>query len=338
MYLIAIFSVFIIVFLNYIFVKKNKLINFTGERHQTFLTDKKIPLSGGIIIFINSFFYLNVEYNIIFVISSVFFIGLLSDLKFLKSPKLRILLQIFFVLLIIKLNEIYLENTRINFLDKLLIINVFNLIFTSFCLLIIINGTNFIDGVNNSAIGYYTIITLILMHFENNQQLQVSLVHIEILLIVLLILLVFNIFNKLYLGDNGSCQIGLIFSLVLIKVYLENQHISPFFIINLLWYPAFENLFSIFRKISFSRSPIKADTNHLHHLIFIKLKNLKIFTKRHYLNNFTGLILNIYNFIVLIFSSLFLTNTELQILIIVFNISTYMFIYKKLIFSKKMRK
>ena len=36
----------------------------------------------------------------------------------------------------------------------------------------------------------------------------------------------FNFFNKLYLGDNGSCQLGLLFSILLIQLYIDNQFLS----------------------------------------------------------------------------------------------------------------
>ena len=51
------------------------------------------------------------------------------------------------------------------------------------------------------------------------------------------------------LGDGGvyglACLIGII------AVYLSNKSdaVSPYFIANLFWYPAFENLFSIIRRI-----------------------------------------------------------------------------------------
>ena len=41
---------------------------------------------------------------------------------------------------------------------------------------------------------------------------------------------------------------------------------------NLLWYPAYENLFSIIRKINNKNSAFNPDNHHLHHLILIHLK------------------------------------------------------------------
>ena len=44
------------------------------------------------------------------------------------------------------------------------------------------------------------------------------------------------------------------------------------FLLYSLWYPCFENLFSIIRKFNFKKSPISPDNKHLHQLLFIFLK------------------------------------------------------------------
>ena len=51
-----------------------------------------------------------------------------------------------------------------------------------------------------------------------------------------------------------------------------NEKISPYFIANLLLYPAFENLFSIIRRVSLNKKNYLADNNHLHQLLFKYLK------------------------------------------------------------------
>ena len=48
-----------------------------------------------------------------------------------------------------------------------------------------------------------------------------------------------------------------------------SEKISPYFIACLLWYPAYECLFSIIRKRLKKNFLTKADNKHLHHLIFI---------------------------------------------------------------------
>ena len=59
-----------------------------------------------------------------------------------------------------------------------------------------------------------------------------------------------------------------LFAIILIKIYNFNNTISPYFIVNLLWYPAFEILFSLIRKVKNKFSPMIPDTMHLHQLIF----------------------------------------------------------------------
>ena len=179
----------------------------------------------------------------------------------------RLFLQILVILICVLNNDITLSSTRLVFLDTILEYKLFNIVFVSFCILIVVNGTNFIDGLNGLVITYYSIILffLILLGLENylfqNSEFLVS-------LITLLVLLVFNFMNKIYLGDGGSYLLGFLFAIYLIKLYMSNQHISPYFIILLLWYPCYENLFSIMRKYSYKLSPITPDTKHLHQLLF----------------------------------------------------------------------
>jgi len=114
---------------------------------------------------------------------------------------------------------------------------------------------------------------------------------------------------------------------------LHNQFISPFFIILLLWYPCYENLFSIVRKYNLNLSPMKPDTNHFHQLIFFIIKKkykLKTFTS----NVFTAHIINFYNLIIFCISLKYLTKSEIQIFLILFNIFFYTFIYTKMLTYK----
>jgi UDP-N-acetylmuramyl pentapeptide phosphotransferase/UDP-N-acetylglucosamine-1-phosphate transferase len=51
------------------------------------------------------------------------------------------------------------------------------------------------------------------------------------------------------MGDSGSYLIAIIIGIYLIKFYELNILISPYYIALLLWYPAFENLFSLVRRL-----------------------------------------------------------------------------------------
>ena len=325
-------AILLTLILNYIFVKKKLLLNFKGDNHQKFICSRRIPLSGGLILIFTSYYYLNLStFTYIFFI---FCLGFLSDTKKINSPKLRFIIQTLIVLGVVYFSSITVPETKIFFLDQLLVNDLFRIVFSVFCILIIINGYNFIDGVNTSLIGYCLIISLSLYYLDLNGVEVSKIINFYNLIPVLIALFISNFFNKLYLGDGGSYFLGLLFALCLINTYQINNNISPFYIVCLLWYPAFENLFSIFRKKILSKSPLDPDTNHLHQIIFLYLKkNFNIHNI--YLNTATGMIINFYNLICIAIATQFYSHTRIQVLIIIFNIIFYMFLYRKLLRKKK---
>jgi UDP-N-acetylmuramyl pentapeptide phosphotransferase/UDP-N-acetylglucosamine-1-phosphate transferase len=332
MNIVLFFSILILILiLNYLLIKKKLFLNFRGDKHQKFTSSGNIPLSGGLILIFTSYYYLDIL-NFIFVIL-IFFLGFLADIKKFNSPKLRFIVQILIVLIVVYFSSITVPETKIIFLDQLLEYNIFRIIFSIFCILIVINGCNFIDGVNTSLIGYCLIVSLSLYYLDLNGIEISKIVDFYNLIPVLLSIFILNFFNKLYLGDGGSYFLGLLLALCLINTYQINNNISPYFIVCLLWYPAFENLFSILRKKNLSRSPLDPDTNHLHQIIFLYLKkNFNI--KSIYLNTATGMIINIYNLICIAIATQFYNHTKTQILIITVNIIVYIFLYRKLLQKK----
>ena len=323
--------IFLTLILNLILIKKSLFLNFKGDNHQKFIDSKNIPLSGGLILIFTSYYYLNLL-NFAYVFF-IFCVGFLSDIKKINSPKLRFIIQTLIVLGVVYFSSITVPQTKIIFLDQLLTNNTFRIFFSIFCILIIINGCNFIDGVNTSLVGYCLIISLSL-HYLDLHGVEISqIVDFYNLIPVLIALFILNFFNKLYLGDGGSYFLGLLFALCLINTYQINNNISPYFVVCLLWYPAFENLFSILRKKKLSRSPLDPDTNHLHQIIFLYLKkNFNI--KSIYLNTMTGMIINIYNLMCIVIATQFYSHTKTQILIITVNIIVYLFLYRKLLHKK----
>ena len=65
------------------------------------------------------------------------------------------------------------------------------------------------------------------------------------ILYAIIIFFIFNIFGLVYLGDGGTYLLSLFIGTYLIKFNYYNDFISPYYIAVLLWYPAFENLFSL---------------------------------------------------------------------------------------------
>ena len=143
--------------------------------------------------------------------------------------------------------------------------------------------------------------------------------------------------NFFYLGDGGSYSIGLVLGFLLISIYNLSGNISPFFIILLLWYPCFENLFSILRKNKFKNSPIIADNKHLHQLLFFFIKE-KFIKKNLFSNNISSILINSYNLIIMLVSSINIYSSNFQTFLIVTNVLIYFIVYKYLFiyrFEKK---
>ena len=328
-YIFPIFVIVISFLLIFLCNKNSFLMSRVGNIHQEFTGNSNTPLIGGTIIFFSMIFLNFFEFNsIFFYLTIMFLIEFLSDLKKLNSPMLRLLLQLVLIILCVYSSNIILNETRVNFLDYLLGNYLFSIIFTTFCILIIINGSNFIDGINSLAIGYFIIISLVLLLLENSGFIIPFSFPLYSIILCLIILYIFNLFNKLYLGDSGAYLLGFLFSLELINFYLQNNNVSPFFIILLLWYPAFENLFSILRKANLKKSPIVPDTNHLHQLIFLHFRRKNYpFLKA---NNITGISINIYNGIIMMAAITNPSHSQLQITLIIVNLFVYTFFYMRL--------
>ncbi len=314
---------------------KKILSNFSGEKHQIYLNDKNIPLIGGFLL-LYPILSLVIEYRLLIIFSLLIFtVGFLSDTKILDSPKIRILIQIILIILFVSLDEVKINSSRLDFFDLLLKNLFFAYFFSSFCILILINGSNFIDGLNGLLIGY-TLIVLFFLH-KNGLLLEIGFEknNIFFILFSLLFLLILNFSNKLMLGDSGAYFIALFLGYVLIKSHNYDNTISPYYFIALIWYPCFENLFSIVRKFIVMKSPANPDKSHLHHLLFFTIKK-KLKLNKIFSNNVSSILINTVNFAILLLSFNDPSNTKYQIIIIFSAIFIYILSYLCLLkFNKK---
>lgn len=132
--------------------------------------------------------------------------------------------------------------------------------------------------------------------------------------------------NLLYLGDSGAYLISFIIGILLIDLSNNTQNISPYYIVNLLWYPAYENLFSIIRKLRNKKSALKPDNLHLHQLIYLFLKkNIKFAPK--IINTLTGITINSFNFFVFLTAANYYSNTIAQVIISFIVLTIYNLVY-----------
>jgi len=315
---------------NNFLVKNNILLDkINTSNHKIFLNKDSVPLSGGILIFILLVFFIkDLSYIDKLLLSFVFFLGLLSDLQKLRSPIIRLVLQILIICTILLNNDVYVQRTALKYIDYL-IQNyfIFKFCFTVFCLTILVNGTNFIDGANGLSGGYYFIIIVnILLHSINNK-LSIDHYNFVLLLQFLSVFLLFNFFSKSFLGDSGSYLLSIYLGIYLISYANHFQNlISPYYICLLLWYPAFENLFSILRrKLVRKGFSTYADNEHLHHFLF-KFLNKKI-KKKKLSNSLSGITINSVNFLFIYMGGYFVNSTKPLVFLIILLVSLYLFSY-----------
>ena len=325
----------ILIFTNFLFKSKDFLLSYTGLKHQSYIQQDKIPLSGGFVLL--TFFLMN--YNNLNIILNLyiflfFLIGLIGDLNLFKSVMLRFFLQIILIIFFVMSLNISIIDLRVSFLNDILNNFYFNVFFISFCFLVLINGSNFIDGCNGLAIGYYLIIYVFLFYLDKNQIIVSEIDLFLSLIFCLLILLVFNLSNKLFLGDNGIYILSIITGYILIEIVNMNKYISPYYIMNLLWYPAFEILFSMVRKIRSNFSPMQPDTNHLHQLLFFSYNHKFTFSQT-INNSLVGITINSYNLILIFIFSIYPENSKFQLILVTMNVINYLIVYKLLFDFKK---
>ena len=333
-FFLLIFNLLVFYLINFLILKNKILIDIKNSSfHKQLINSDLVPISGGTVIFLNLliFNYFNL-FNQILIIA-IFLLGLLADIQKLNSPSKRLIFQTIIIATFVFINELFLRSVRISFLDIYLSYNLFSLIFTSFCLLILINGSNFIDGSNLQCSGYYLVILINLIYLDSNHLIIENVGLIYLIFPILLSFICYNFFNKSYLGDGGTYLISFIVGYILINLQI-NQNVSPYYIVLLLWYPAFENLFSISRRVlSKKLRPENPDLLHLHHLIFQYVTNNFNFNNKLKFS-ISGIVINLFNLIIFYIGSFFLYSTTELLILIFFCIFIYSSSY--FIFLKKL--
>ena len=168
-------------------------------------------LGGLFILIIIIFFLKDIDTDTKILFSLITLLGILSDKDILPNPKIRLIFQISIILILISLEKLNINDLRIDLINNFLSYQIFNIFFTTFCLAVLLNGSNFIDGLNGLLVGYYIIIIYsILSISQSHTEINIlNIEHLEVLIFSLMILFIFNFFGKVYLGDSGSYLISI---------------------------------------------------------------------------------------------------------------------------------
>ena len=333
-------ALFIITISNFVFKKFNILIDQTNiSNHKSFINGHKTtPLLGGVVFFLILVFFLPENYQYFTIlIFFIFLTGLLSDLDILHSPFYRIIFQTIVIVVYLFLFDNFVLSIRVDFFDNLLNIFFIKLFFTSFCILILINGTNFIDGVNTLVAGYFILVVSNVIYLTDVNNLNLDILLVSTCLTCLVAIYIFNFFGKIYLGDGGAYLISFVIGVTLIKFFNDNYLVSPYYIVALLWYPAYENLFSIIRKKILKKTPSTPDNEHLHQLIYLYLSR-SFNIDKNFSNTLSGILVCLYNlfYFLTIFDNF--SHTETLVYSIIFNVLFYNLLYfslRKKLFNNK---
>lgn len=334
--LIIFLSTISLIVLNFFCKKKFFLLDHKILAHKSFVSTNAVPLTGGTVLILNLILFSSNKFFLIFCIL-IFILGILSDLHIIINPLKKFIIQLILVSLCIYIFDLNIVVTKIFFIDYLLKIEIFSIIFSIFCLLILMNGTNFIDGVNTLASGYYVIIFSIILYLSSKSQLNLNFNDFYYLLLSLVVIYFFNVRSKNYLGDSGSFLLSFVAGCYLIVFCNNNLYllkpVSPIFILLLLWYPAFENFFSILRRLINKVHPSNPDNHHLHQLLFIFIKlNFKNRIKINNINSLTGNLINFYNLLIFVLASQIYYHTKYLSYLVIFNILVYLgcyYLFKK---------
>jgi len=332
---VILFTLISTITINYFLKKSNFLLDRKYSSHKSLVSSVEVPLSGGIIFLLSMLIFYGPEfYQFKLILLAILLTGILSDINFISSPSKRIIIQLIVICGFLYTNPIYIYSIRWEFFDYYLQKSYFGYFFTLLCLTILINGSNFMDGINIFVIGYFLIATSIILHLSNNHNLDLNFYLVKIVITTLLVIFVFNFFGLLFLGDSGAYLISFVLGYILIHFSKDNNEVvSPYFAACMLWYPAYENLFSIIRKKFNKKSATKADKTHLHQLLYIFFRSKLSYSDK-VTNTLTGFILVIFNlFTLLIAAKLFNDSKNLILLLlisVIFYNSAYYYLRKNI--------
>ncbi len=329
--LIFVFFIFYLSIINFSLKKFDISLDkeLKNEKHKFLLRkDSSTPLSGTFYFLpIILLLFYNLDVTVIICCIFLFILGFVADLKIITSYKFRLVFQFLLFSTLFFISKDIKIFTWIEFIDDLMKYELLRILLCTFFFMVLINGFNLIDGTNCLCSLNFLIISVFIFFLMNRLNINFMNYEILIILISLSIFMIFNFFGKNFLGDGAVYGISFLLGYTLLKITLINYEVSPYFIANLLWYPAFENLFSIIRRNFSKKNNYLPDNDHLHHLIFKFFKKKKIIKRNFLLSSIIGLSINSILFINYLIGYYYYDQTAIQVLLIFSGIFLYLIFY-----------
>ena len=244
-----------------------------------------VPRVGGIGIILGVFMALSARYfhnaevgsfGLLLLVSALpaFLSGLTEDITKKVSVRIRLMATVLSAGLAGYLLNAWLSSVQILGIDDLMLAYPLSAItITCFAVGGVANAFNIIDGYN----GLSSMVAVIILSGIAYVAFQVSDFPIMIAALAMIGALVgFLVWNYprglIFLGDSGAYLIG--FWIAELSVLLTARHpeVSKWFPLLLCFYPIFETLFTIYRRVVLKRvHPGMPDASHLHQLIYMRI-------------------------------------------------------------------
>ena len=310
--------------------KINSIINiFDKADNIRKLHSQNVPIFGGILILYNFllFILIDIVFNLkqenyfiytkeyfpfFFGLIFFFLVGLYDD-KFNLSAYKKLFLNFLIIFIIIMIDDtLVVRELYFSFFEKSIKLDNFSYFFTILCVLLFINALNMFDGVNLQT-GLYCILILSIFLLKN-----IYVFFNLILVLSLLLFLFYNNLNKAFLGDSGTQLLAFLISYQLIKSHNLHSSFQPEEIFVILSIPGLDMFRLFVYRIFKGGHPFMPDTNHLHHLIKARVGSF-----------FSLIIIQI----TIIINIVFFYLLDDYLILLVLNISSYIFLF--LIFKEK---
>ena len=243
---------------------------------------KKIPLIGGSILILNIIFLILIEFifrikifvffqslNEIFsfflILLSFFILGFYDD-KYKIKPSYKfffsILISLFYIIIN---NNILIKSFSLSIYEHRIFLETFSVLFTVFCIIVLINSLNFFDGINGQLLIFFLLVFSYLLLKTNRYEFYVFII------IIILFCLFMNLKNQMFLGDNGVYVLSVILITSIIyenNVYKNFAYADEIFFLLLL--PGIDLIRLTFLRLIKKKNPFYGDRNHIHHLMIKK--------------------------------------------------------------------
>ena len=208
----------------------------------------------------------NLNFKIIFILSSIFTIGLLDDIHNFSPTNKTISLSFLILIFLYFDNQFLLKELYFDDFKKIYLLNdLFSYFITTFCLLLLINAFNMTDGINglaHSILFLWLIIIIILFNLN---------ITFYFFALIIFLSFILNYQGKYFLGNSGSLFLSSFIGLLTIYLYNSNLNFKNLInvekIILIFLIPGLDMLRLFILRISNNKSPFSGDVNHFHHYL-----------------------------------------------------------------------